>query len=364
MKPISPRRHPRHVRTVNLALQGGGAHGAFTWGVLDKLLEDDRIWIEAISGTSAGAINAVVLAQGLHEGGAAQARIRLREFWKALSDSARLSPIQRPPHARLTGDWSLAASPLYAMVEIFSRLTSPYERNPLNFNPLRKLLAERVDFAKVRACHEVELFIAATNVRTGRGRVFHREEASLDVVMASACLPTLHQAVRIDGEDYWDGGYAGNPVLFPFFESSPSDDIVIVQLNPVERPTTPRKAADILNRMNEITFNASLLHELRAIDFVKRLLESGQLDPARYRRMHIHVIHSRRRMAPLDASSKLNVEWAFLSWLFEVGRDTARRWLEDSFDMLGVHSTVNVREMFEGAGNLPSASPSRGAAAE
>jgi len=359
MKPASPRRHAGHVKTVNLALQGGGAHGAFTWGVLDKLLEEDRIWIEAISGASAGAMNAVVLAQGLHEGGAAQARVRLREFWKAISDSARLSPIRRPAHARVTGSWSLAGSPLYVLFDMMNRMTSPYERNPFDFNPLREVVKKTVDFAKVRACREVELFIGATNVRTGRGRVFTREEASLDAVMASACLPTLHRAVEIDGEAYWDGGYMGNPPLFPFFDGSPADDIVIIQINPVTREELPRTAQDILNRINEITFNSALLHELRAIDFVKRLLESGQLSPERYRRMHVHVIASRKRMRPLDASSKLNVEWPFLLWLHEVGRDTCRKWIEANFDSLGVHSTVDVRAMFAGAGgNLPAQSPS------
>ncbi|WP_333835054.1 patatin-like phospholipase family protein [Rubrimonas sp.] len=358
MTVASPRRTARHVKTVNLALQGGGAHGAFTWGVLDKLLEEDRLWIEAISGTSAGALNAIAMAQGFHEGGAPAARERLAALWKAISDSARMSPIQRPPHARLTGSWSLAGSPLYVFFDVLNRLTSPYERNPFNYNPLREVARKTIDFAKVRACREVELFVSATNVRTGRGRVFHREEMTLDVAMASACLPTLHQAVEIDGEAYWDGGYMGNPALFPFFDGSPADDIVIVQLNPIARDELPRTAQDILNRINEITFNSALMHELRAIDFVKRLLEEGQLDPARYRRMHIHVIASRKRMRPLDASSKLNVEWPFLTWLFEVGRDTARKWIDENFDLLGVRSTVNVREMFQGVGNLPSASPS------
>jgi NTE family protein len=358
MKPPPSRRAPRHVKTVNLALQGGGAHGAFTWGVLDKLLEEDRLWVEAISGTSAGAMNACALAQGFHEGGAPAARARLAGLWKAISDSARMSPVQRPPHARLTGSWSLAGSPLYVFFDLVNRLTSPYERNPFNYNPLREVVGKAIDFEKVRACREVELFVSATNVRTGRGRVFHREEMSLDALMASACLPTLHQAVEIEGEAYWDGGYMGNPALFPFFDGSPSDDIVIVQLNPIVREELPRTAQEILNRVNEITFNSALLHELRAIDFVKRLLEEGHLDPARYRRMHLHVIASRKRMRPLDASSKLNVEWPFLQWLFEVGRDTARKWLEENFDMIGVHSTVDVRAMFQGVGNLPAASPS------
>ncbi|WP_093256300.1 patatin-like phospholipase family protein [Rubrimonas cliftonensis] len=329
--------------------------------MLDKLLEEDRLWIEAISGTSAGAMNAVVLADGMHRGGAEGARQALRDFWKAVSDSARMSPLRSAPMARMTGDWSLAKSPIYAMFDFVNRILSPYERNPLNINPLRDVLARSLDFDRLRTAREVDLFITATHVRTGRARVFRRHELSADVLMASACLPLLHQAVMIDGEPYWDGGYSGNPVLFPFFESSPADDILIVQLNPIVREDSPSTAPEILNRITEITFNSPLLHELRAIDFVKRMLEAGHLSAENYRRMHIHVISSRKRLRKLDASTKLNVEWPFLNWLFEVGRETAERWLAENFDVIGVHSTVNVREMFDGSGELPIASPSGGA---
>lgn len=347
-------RSARHTKSINLALQGGGAHGAFTWGVLDRMFEDDRIWIEAISGTSAGAMNAVVAAQGMYEGGAEGARVRLREFWKAVSDAGRNSPIKRSWMAQLTGDWSLKNSPSYLFFDLIARVLSPYDTNPFDQNPLREVVAKFVDFEKVRRCNDMEVFLGATNVETGQARVFRRAEMSLDVVMASACLPFLFKAVEIEGQSYWDGGYSGNPPLFPFFHTSPSDDIVIVQINPVKRTGIPKSAQDIQNRVNEITFNTSLLHELRAIDFVKRLLETGTLEPGEYRRMHIHVIEAQGRMAGLDASSKLNAEWPFLTALFEIGREAAGNWLQKNFDSLGVHSTTQVRDMFDRMSNLPS----------
>lgn len=348
------RRNSGH-KGVNLALQGGGAHGAFTWGVLDKLFEDDRIWIDAISGTSAGAMNAVVAAHGMHENGAEGARQRLAEFWREVSDTARTSPIQRTPWARATGDWSLDGSPGYQMMAMMQRLASPYDMNPFQIDPLREIVERLVDFDKVRGCGDMGVFLSATNVETGRVKVFGREEITADVTMASACLPYLYQAVEIDGVPYWDGGYMGNPPLFPFFHGSPASDILIVQINPILREGTPKGAAEIQNRINEITFNSALQHELRAIDFVSRLLDADQLDPEMYRRMNIHIIHARKRMRHLDASSKLNAEWAFLTHLFEIGRVTAGQWIEDHFDNLGERSSVNIRQMFDGLAVLPEA---------
>jgi len=348
------RRNARH-KGVNLALQGGGAHGAFTWGVLDRFFEDDRIWIDAISGTSAGAMNAVVAAQGMYENGAIGARERLAEFWRAVSEAARTSPMQRSVWSRLKGSWSLDDSPGYIWSTMLQRMASPYDFNPFRYDPLREIVGGIVDFDKVRRCADMGVFVSATNVETGRVKVFTRDEISLDTTMASACLPALYQAVEIDGVPYWDGGFMGNPPLFPFFHGSPSDDILIVQINPVVREGTPRTAAEIQNRMNEITFNSALLHELRAIDFVHRLLDAGQLDPDAYRRMHIHIVHARKQMRQLDASSKLNAEWSFLQHLFEIGRQTATRWLDAHFDALGERSSADVRQMFQGLGALPEA---------
>ncbi|MFK7965612.1 MAG: patatin-like phospholipase family protein [Burkholderiaceae bacterium] len=336
------------TKQINLALQGGGSHGAFTWGVLDALLEDERIGIEAISGTSAGAMNAVVVADGLMRGGRHQARASLTQFWQAISDAAISSPIQRSPLAVLMGNWSLDTSPGYLAFEALSRTFSPYQANPLNLNPLRDVLVSVVDFERVRHCDAVKLFISATNVHTGRVKVFDGHELTADMVMASACLPQLFQAVQIGGVPYWDGGYMGNPALFPFFKGCASADIMIVQINPVERTETPDTSQEIQNRMNEITFNASLLKELRAIDFITRLIDKGHLTAKEYRKMHLHMVRNEEVLNPLGATSKLNAEWAFLQMLHDAGRQSAQQWLEQHYDALGNHSSVDLRAMFQG----------------
>ncbi len=335
-------------KPVNLALQGGGAHGAFTWGVLDRVLEDDRLEVEAISGTSAGAMNAVVMADGIMRDGPEGARRGLARFWKAVSDASRASPMQRSPIDVFMGNWNLDHSPVYLFLDLFSRVASPYETNPLNINPLQDLVDELVDFDLVRNCDEMKVFVSATNVETGRVKVFNRHHLTSDMVMASACLPLVFQAVEIEGVPYWDGGYMGNPVLFPFFNACVSNDVMIVQINPIARQGAPTNARDILNRMNEITFNSSLLREFRAIDFVGRLLDDGKLDPEKYKHVLVHRIEAEEEIKPLGASSKLNAEWAFLKHLFDIGRRAADGWLEENFADLGKRSTVDIRAMFQG----------------
>lgn len=335
-------------KSVNLALQGGGAHGAFTWGVLDRFLEDGRIYIEAISGTSAGAMNAVVLADGLMKGREEGARSALETFWKAVSEAGRFSPIQRSPINMWLGNWSLDNSPTYAFFDTFSRLVSPYDYNPLDINPLRTVVEASVDFDRVRSCDRIDLHVSATNVETGRVRVFTGDEINLDAVMASACLPYLFKAVEIDGTPYWDGGYMGNPVLFPFYGRSDSSDIIVVQINPVERKGTPKSAQEILSRMNEITFNSSLLKEFRAIEFVATLLDEGKLNPAEYKHILLHLVEAHDALMPLGSSSKVNSEWEFLRHLFEIGRNAADSWLSANFEKIGVESTIDIRAMFQG----------------
>ncbi|NIA70025.1 patatin-like phospholipase family protein [Pelagibius litoralis] len=335
-------------RPINLALQGGGAHGAFTWGVLDRILEDDRLQIEAISGTSAGAMNAAVVADGIMRDGNEGARQCLRRFWKAVSDAGKKSPIQRTPIDIFMGNWSLDASPSYLFFDLLGRLASPYELNPLNLNPLQGLVEEMVDFERVRSCDRMKVFISATNVETGRVKVFDRRELTADMVMASACLPLLYQAVEIDGVPYWDGGYMGNPVLFPFFRGCSSDDVVIVQLNPITRKGSPKSAREILNRVNEITFNSSLLRDFRAIHFVSRLLEEGKLDESDYKKVLVHRIEAEEEIKPLGASSKVNAEWAFLEHLFEIGYRRADAWLDENFQHLGKRPTVDLKAMYQG----------------
>lgn len=332
------------TKSIELALQGGGAHGAFTWGVLDRLLADDRIRIAAICGTSAGAMNAAVLADGMDRGGRPGARDALHRFWRGVSDAARLSPLQRTPVDRLLGRWTLDASPGYVLMDILSRLLSPYDLNPMNVNPLRDLLNRLIDFGHVRHAEGIRLFVAATNVRTGKLKVFRRDEMTADMILASACLPFMHQAVEIDGEAYWDGGYMGNPALFPLVEDDQSRDIVIVQINPVYRNDIPKRSADIHNRLNEITFNASLIKELRSIAYLRRLVESSGLERERYRASLLHRISAEDELRPLSVSSKLNAEWAFLEHLHDVGYRTAGSWLEINFDALGQRSTLDAEE--------------------
>lgn len=338
------------IKTVNLALQGGGSHGAFTWGVLDRLLEEPLLVIDSISGTSAGAMNAVVLADGFTRGGADAARENLEKFWLAVSRAARGSIIQRAPINRLFGDWSLSNSWGYHVSDAFSRLFSPYQLNPLNINPLRALLESCIDFDNVNRCDAIRLFISATNVETGRVKVFDSAHLTVDMLLASACLPHMFQAVEIDGIPYWDGGYMGNPSLFPFRDHSDIADIVVVQINPIIRKGAPTTPHEIQNRLNEINFNASLLKELRAIDFVSRLVDQGSIASDQYRKERIHIIENQEALLPLGASSKLNAEWKFLVHLRDIGRQTAARWLAENLQYIGERSTVDLREMFQGTG--------------
>lgn len=338
----------KNPKRINLALQGGGAHGALTWGIIDAFLADGRIEIAAISGTSAGAMNAVVAADGLTLGGPDAAREQLESFWRAVSNAARSSPVQRSPLDLLLGRWSLDRSPGYLWMETVSRFMSPTQFNPLKLNPLRDILIKHVDFERVRACESMAVFVAATNVETGTVKVFDRSVLDADRVMASACLPQMFEAVVVDGVPYWDGGFSGNPPLFPFYDDENCVDIAIIQINPIVRPGIPSTAAEISNRVNEITFNNSLLKELRAVHFVKRLLAKGALDPSEYRDINLHIIECQDELNPLGASSKLNAEWAFLTHLRDIGKRTATEWLELNFDQIGTSSTVDLGAMFDG----------------
>jgi len=341
-----PRSQQTRTKPLNLALQGGGSHGALTWGVLDRVLEDDRLAIRAISGTSAGAMNAVALADGMATGGREGARDSLQSLWKAVSDQARFSPVQRSPLDRMTGNFSLDQSPGYLFLESMSRMFSPYDLNPLGINPLRGLLAEQIDFDRVNALTGLSVHVTATNVRTGRPRVFGPGELSVDAVLASACLPQMFPAVEIDGEAYWDGGFSGNPALYPLLTSTVSPDILVVQINPILRATLPRTARDIMNRVNEISFNSSLLKELRAIGLMQRVAEAKGIDLGVYTHTYLHLIHAELDVQELVASSKLNAEWDYLRKLFHSGRDWADQWLATSFDRIGVASTLDFDAMF------------------
>jgi NTE family protein len=347
LKPTRRRRKAGpEIKRINLALQGGGAHGAFTWGVLDGLLEDARVEFDSISGTSAGAMNAVVMAAGWAENGRQGARDRLDVFWNRIADAGRNSPIQRTVIDKLMGNWRIDSSPGYLALDFMSRILSPYQTNPMNINPLRDVLEDLVDIDLAAYASGINLYISATNVRSGKIKVFDNKELSIDAVMASACLPFMFKAVQIGDEHYYDGGYMGNPAIFPLLYNSACRDVVIVQINPLYREHVPTDAREILDRVNEITFNSTLMREMRAIHFVNRLIAAGKLDPEAYRVTRIHMIEADEEMREMHASSKLNPERAFLYHLRDIGRRVAADWLEANLAHVGHESSIDVRETF------------------
>jgi NTE family protein len=331
---------------VDLALQGGGSHGAFTWGVLDRLLQEPWLKIDGISGTSAGAMNAVVLADGYTNGGAEGARAALEGFWTKVSQAALLSPFRRGLLDVLMGRWTLDSSPAFITMDLMARLLSPYDLNPGGVNPLRDILAECVDFSRIERS-SIKLFVTATNVRTGRGHVFRNAELSPDVLLASACLPTLFQAIEINGDAYWDGGFAGNPTITPLVVECTSRDTILVPINPIERPGLPRGAREILDRINEVSFNSVTLKELKMIALMRQVADPGTTEGARWANMRVHMVRN-PIMTELGYSSKLNAERAFLSMLRDEGRRAAEDFLAENGDELGKRSSVDLDQLLKG----------------
>lgn len=337
------------LKKLNLALQGGGAHGALAWGALERLLEDERIIIDGVCATSAGTMNACAMAYGLYTGGRDKARETLHNFWRSVSQAGeQFNPVRHPLWAKIT-PWETDDFLPYLIFDSATRVFSPYQTNPFDINPLRDILSRTVDFDVLRACDCIKLFISATHVRSGKVRVFNTEEISLDVAMASAALPFLFKAVTIDGEDYWDGGYMGNPALFPLFYKTDTRDLMILHINPIDRDETPKTAHDIMNRVNEVTFNSSLLKELRAIAFVKKLLDQDMLKEA-YRNdftnVLVHSLRADQAMKDLGVATKFDTSWPFLTGLRDKGRTLMNDWLDQHFDAIGVHDTVDLHAEF------------------
>lgn len=355
--PVGAPGHPR----VNLALQGGGSHGAFTWGVLDTLLEDGRVEFEGISGTSAGAMNAVAMAHGFAQAQGKSpgdmresARAALESFWEGVvamgALGSSISNAQRAPFdilfgglGNFTGNQSASQLMSDAVTSFWAKTISPYQSNPLDINPLQDFLEQRIDFARVAEFKALKVFVVATTVTTGKAEVFSGKRLSAKAVMASACLPTVFQAVEIEGEHYWDGGYSGNPAIHPLIYQCDSRDIVLVQINPIKRDKLPTTAGDIMDRINEITFNAALIAEMRAIDFVKRLLAQGSLDPARYKDVLLHRIDGGEILEGFHAFTKSAMDAKLIHTLRDLGRDCAKRWLAMKHAALGVSCSVNIR---------------------
>lgn len=333
-------------KQISLALQGGGSHGAFAWGVLDRVLEDDRVVIEGIVGTSAGAMNAVVAAHGLAQNGNPAARSALREFWNAVADLGSQSFVQPSWIDQLTSRGNMDYSPGWIMMDLMSRVLSPYQLNPTNYHPLRDLLIKQVDFEGIRRSDCVKLFVCASNIRTNRLRVFDNNEISADAVLASACLPFMFKAIEIDGEHFWDGGYMGNPPIFPIIYNCKSADVILIMINPISIEDVPQSARAILDRINTLSFNSSLMREMRAINFVNHLVDSGFDDGGRLKKIRIHCIDAEDEMRNLGVSSKINAQPEFIDWLFQLGRKRADIFLREQFDKIGREPSTNIESRF------------------
>lgn len=340
------------TKSINLAIQGGGAHGAFAWGIMDRLLEDGRFHVEGISGTSAGSLNATVLAYGLLIGGLDGAREQLDKFWRSIAVAGALyNPCKQMPWEQFFFANKMDNSMAFKWFEALTHTFSPYQLNPFDLNPLKDVLLDNVDFHRLQQCQITQLFLAATNVRTGQVRIFNTNEITADTVLASSCLPFIFKAIEIDGDYYWDGGYTGNPSLFPFFYHVKSQDIIILHINPIERPAPPTLPEQIFNRINEISFNNSLLKELRSIAFVQKLLEEGWIkdefkDKLKY--IYLHSISADKALYDLSVASKVSSDWDFLLMLKNRGRAKAAEWIDENYNKIGVQSSFNPRETLVG----------------
>lgn len=342
-------KQPQKKKRVALALQGGGAHGAFTWGVLDRLLEDGRLEIEGVTGTSAGGMNAVCLAQGLAQGGNESAREELRNFWTAISDSGKNSSLNnRGPIDKAMNNYTMYNSPGFMVFDYLSRIFSPYELNPLKKDPLKDVIQKCFDFDLIRTQEKCKVYLCATHVYTGKLRIFTTKEMRVETLLATACLPTIHSAIMVDSDYYWDGGFIGNPVFFPLIYDCDTSDIIMVQLNPTVRNRLPITSREIADRLNEITNNASVVREMRAISYITDMIDNGELDKAKHKRLNMHVIEDEAAFQDLGWSSKLNTEWEFLSHLFEKGRAAADAWLKENFEHIGVKTTAQMVDHFVG----------------
>lgn len=334
-------------KKVGIALQGGGSHGAFTWGVLDRLLEVEELVAEGMCGTSAGAVNAVTCAYGLHTGGPAKAKELLEKLWRQIAASG--SYFFKPGmFDKSFGNGDIYNSPGYIWFNTISQFMSPYNFNPFNYNPLRDILNELIDFNELQLYNKKKLFICATNVKTNRAKIFTNKEITVDAVLASACLPFLFQAVEIDGEFYWDGGYMGNPPIFPIITNTNIRDIVLIKINSININSVPTTARDIADRVNEISFNSSLINEMKLIHYRNELLKSGVLkvDDKANREIFVHTISGYDALSQMNYSSKMNTSWEFLLSLKEKGRQIASKWLETDFKEVGLKSTFDVEEHF------------------
>lgn len=333
-------------KKILMALQGGGAHGAFSWGVLDRLLEIEELYIEGLCGTSAGAMNASIAAYGSMLNGKQGARDLLDQFWGRISDLGEMSLVQPTWLDNMIHPGEMYFSPGYHMLSMMTEMMSPYQFNPTDFNPLRNILLELIDFEKLRQCQDTDLYVCATNVKTCKAKIFHTEEITIDALMASACLPDMFKAVEIDGEHYWDGGFMGNPPIFPLIDGSKCEDIMLVKINPVKIDKVPTTAKEIQDRINEISFNTSMMWEMRIFHFKDKLVRGGFDLGGKLRKVNFHAISADDALGHLHSSSKFNTTKPFLQYLKKMGRKYADKWIEQHYDMIGVDSSCDVETVF------------------
>lgn len=342
-----PKQHKNSDKKyLSIAMQGGGAHGAFTWGTLDRLLEESNLVVEGVSGTSAGGMNAVATAQGIMEGGNEGARVKLKQYWDTMADAGTGSIFKPGMLDRMMNKFTLHNSPGFLMFDFMCKILSPYQMNPLGSDPLKDVVMSLFDFEKLNKYKDVKIFLAATHVFTGKLRVFTNHELSVDTMLATACLPTIHNAVLVEGEYYWDGGFIGNPVIYPLIYECETPDIMILKLNPTHRRKLPITASEIGDRLNEITNNTSIVREMRSMHFITKLIDNGIADPKKLKRTHVHLIENESTFQELGWSSKLNTEPEFFKFLFESGRITTDKWLEKNYDSIGKKTTADVLEEF------------------
>ncbi|MDR0580950.1 MAG: patatin-like phospholipase family protein [Holosporaceae bacterium] len=335
-------------KKISIAMQGGGAHGAYTWGVLDRLLEEKDIVIEGVSGTSAGGMNAIATAQGIITGGNESARELLTKYWKINSEAGKASIFKPGILDILAGKYTMHNSPGFLFFDFISKIFSPYQLNPLGTNPLKPIVEKLFDFEKLNANDAVKVFLAATHVYTGKLKVFSNvnKELCTEALLATACLPTVFAAVMVKGEYYWDGGFIGNPVIYPLIYDCETPDIMLIKLNPTHRTKLPTSAAEIGDRLNEITNNTSIMREMRSMHFISKLIDEGLVAPGKMKRMHVHLIEDEAVFQDLGWSSKLNTDMDFLDHLFNAGRKSADKWLEKNYDKINKETTADVAEEF------------------
>lgn len=335
-------------KRLSIAMQGGGAHGAFTWGVLDRLLQEKDIVVEGVSGASAGGMNAVSVAQGMMEGGNEGAREALTRYWKVNTEAGKVSFLKPGVLDMLYNKYTMHHSFGFVMFDLMCKFLSPYQFNPSGTNALRDIVTKLFNFEKLNEYQDVKIFLSATHVYTGKIKIFSNinKELSVDAMLATACLPTIFNAVMVNGEYYWDGGYTGNPVMYPLIYDCECSDIMLLKLNPTHRYRLPTTAAEIGDRMNEITNNTSIMREMRSMHFITKLIDDGYIEPGKLKKMHVHLIENEATFQELGWSSKLNTDWDFLSHLFEEGRKTADQWMEKNYDKIGKETTAPVAEEF------------------